>query len=149
MIGMTVGNTGFWPAVIEDEERVLKLSGFIINHTYLFLTILFTVYGQITIKWHVVKAGALPNGLTDKIAFLFHLLLNPWIISAFASAFLASMFWMAAMTKLQLSYGYPFMSLAFVLVLIASGLFFHEPITTPKIIGVMLVILGIAIGSQG
>ena len=53
------------------------------------------------------------------------------------------------MTKLQLSHAYPFMSLAFVFVLICSGLFFHEPITQPKIIGVVLVIIGLAIGSRG
>ena len=56
---------------------------------------------------------------------------------------------MAAMTKLQLSHAYPFMSLAFVLVLIFSGVFFQEPITTPKIIGIALVVAGLIVGSQG
>ncbi len=107
------------------------------------------MYGQIAIKWQVLKAGALPEALPDKAAFLFNLLLNPWIISAFAAALLASVFWMAAMTKLQLSHAYPFMSLAFVLILMASGLFFHEPITPLKIAGIMLIVLGIIVGSQG
>lgn len=119
------------------------------SYFYIFLTIMLTVYGQIAIKWQVLKAGALPEALLDKIAFLLGLLLNPWIISAFAAALLASVFWMAAMTKLQLSHAYPFMSLAFVLVLMASGLFFNEPITPLKIAGILLVILGIIVGSQG
>ena len=71
------------------------------------------------------------------------------MISAFLAALLASVTWMAAMTKLQLSHAYPFMSLAFVLVIIFSGALFNEPITPPKIIGVALVMLGLAIGSQG
>jgi len=41
------------------------------------------------------------------------------------------------------------MSLAFVLVMILSGMLFHEPITPLKLIGVAFVILGLAIGSQG
>jgi len=119
------------------------------SYAYILLTILLTVYGQIAIKWQVLKAGALPEDSAEKLAFLFQLLLNPWIISAFAAAFLASVCWMAAMTKLQLSHAYPFMGLTFVLVMLASGYFFQEPISTLKIIGVSLVIIGLIVGSQG
>jgi multidrug transporter EmrE-like cation transporter len=119
------------------------------SYFYVFLTVVLTVYGQIAIKWQVLKAGALPEALSDKISFLFQLLLNPWVISAFAAALLASVFWMAAMTKLQLSHAYPFMSLAFVLIMVASGVFFNEPITPLKIAGISLVILGLVVGSQG
>lgn len=119
------------------------------SYFYIFMTILLTVYGQIAIKWQVLKVGALPEAWPEKIAFLFHLLLNPWVISAFAAALLASVFWMAAMTKLQLSHAYPFMSLAFVLIMVASAVFFSEPITPLKIGGIALVILGLVVGSQG
>jgi len=39
--------------------------------------------------------------------------------------------------------------LTFVLVLILSGVFFDEPVTFTKIIGVSLIVIGIAVGSQG
>jgi multidrug transporter EmrE-like cation transporter len=55
---------------------------------------------------------------------------------------------MAAMTKFELSYAYPFMSLAFVLVLGLSAVFFQEAITMPKVLGLSLIILGIIIGSR-
>lgn len=119
------------------------------SYFYIFLTIALTVYGQLIIKWQVLKAGALPDPLGDKIAFLLQLLLNPWILSALFAAFLASFCWMAAMTKLQLSHAYPFMGLTFVLVLFASGVFFQEPVTTLKIVGVTLIVLGLAVASQG
>ena len=119
------------------------------SYFYIVLTILLTVYGQIAIKWQVLKAGALPEPLPEKISFMLHLLLNPWIISALLAAFLASFFWMAAMTKLQLSHAYPFMGLTFVLILLASGFFFQEPVTTLKIVGVTLIVLGLAVASQG
>lgn len=119
------------------------------SYLYISITILLTVYGQLVIKWQVLKAGAFPEDAGEKLWFLLQLLLNPWVISAFLVALLSSVTWMAAMTKLQLSHAYPFMSLAFVFVLIFSNLFFHEPITQPKIIGVLLVIIGLAIGSRG
>jgi multidrug transporter EmrE-like cation transporter len=119
------------------------------SYVYILCTILLTVYGQLAIKWQVLKAGSFPQNGMEKMWFLLNLLYNPWVVSAFLGALLASVTWMVAMTKLQLSHAYPFMSLAFVLVMIFSSLLFHEPITTPKIIGVALVILGLAIGSQG
>ena len=121
----------------------------LINHLYILLTILFTVYGQIVIKWQVQLAGALPPDNIAKLQYIIKLLLNPWVISGFAGAFLAAISWMAAMTKFDLSYAYPFMSLAFVLVLFLSAIFFKEPVTIPKSLGLGFIILGIIIGSKG
>ncbi len=119
------------------------------SYLYVMCTVLLTVYGQIVIKWQVLEAGAFPDDPAQKIWFLARLLLNPWIISGLAAALLASVTWMAAMTRLPLSHAYPFTTLAFVLVILLSAVFFHEAITPLKIAGAALVVLGIIIGSQG
>jgi multidrug transporter EmrE-like cation transporter len=119
------------------------------DYLYIFGCILFTVYGQLIVKWQVADSGALPEGLAETILFLLRLLFNPWIISGIAAGFLAMLSWMAAMARFQLSYAYPFMSLAFVLVLGLSALIFREPLTATKIIGMILIIVGVAITSRG
>ena len=119
------------------------------SYLCVFLTILLTVYGQIVIKWQVMAAGAWPTDLSAQVRFLLGLLANMWIISAFAAAFLASLAWMAAMTRLPLSHAYPFTSLSFVLILLMSAVLFHEAVSWPKVIGMGLVIAGIVVGSQG
>jgi multidrug transporter EmrE-like cation transporter len=119
------------------------------NYLYIALTIIFTVYGQVIIKWQAGLAGALPEGGGDKLLFLLRLILNPWVMSGFFVAFFASLTWMAAMTKFPLSHAYPFMSLAFVLVMFLSALFFQEPLSWPKVVGMALIVAGIGIGSQG
>ena len=116
---------------------------------YVLGSILCTVYGQIVVKWQVAKAGALPASFSERIPFLLHLVLQPWILSGIAAGFFALLCWLAAMTKFELSYAYPFMSLAFVLVLVLSALLFHEALTTAKILGVLLIIAGIIVGSRG
>lgn len=118
-------------------------------YIYILFTIILTVYGQIVIKWQVNSAGAFPGVTVDKILFILRLLLNPWVISSFLGAFLASLTWMAALTKFPLSFAYPFMSLSFVLVMVLSCIFFYEPITIPKAVGMGLIVVGIIIGSQG
>jgi multidrug transporter EmrE-like cation transporter len=119
------------------------------NYLYILLTIVFTVYGQLVIKWQVSGAGALPGDFAGKTLFLSKLLLNPWIISALLAAFLAALSWMMAMSKFDISHAYPFMSLSFILVLILGGIFFGEPVTFYKLLGLSLIIIGIVVGSQG
>lgn len=116
---------------------------------YILGTVLFTVYGQLVTKWQVTRAGSLPAELSGKLLFLFRLTLSPWIISSLAAAFLAFFCWVAAMTKFELSFAYPFMSLSFLLVTLASAMLFHEPLTLSKIAGVLLILGGIALGSRG
>lgn len=120
-----------------------------IGYLYIALTILFTVYGQLVIKWQVSQAGVLPDNIGAKIGFLLGLFLNPWIVSGFIAAFFAALCWMAAMTKFNLSHAYPFMGLSFVLVLFASGFFFGEAVTLLKVTGTALIVLGIIVASQG
>jgi multidrug transporter EmrE-like cation transporter len=121
------------------------MTGFI----YVLGSVLFTVYGQLIVKWRVGKAGVFPATFAEKISFLANLISNPWIMSGMVAGFFALVCWLAAMTKFELSYAYPFMSLAFVLVLILSVLLFHETVTIPKVLGVALVMAGIIVASRG
>ena len=126
-----------------------------INHkslsdfVYIFGVIVLTVCGQLILKWQVAKAGAFPQSFPERALFLLRLLLNPWIIGGLFAGFLAFLCWMAAMTKFELSYAYPFMSLAFVLVLLSSALLFHETVTMPKMFGILLIMAGIIIAGRG
>ena len=119
------------------------------NYLYILLTILFTVYGQLAIKWRIPKFGALPEYPFEKLRFLISLLFDPIVFSGVIAAFLASLAWMAAMTKFELSYAYPFMSLNFVAVLLLSGWLLNEPLTSHRILGVGLIILGTVIAARG
>lgn len=122
-----------------EKDTRSKMIGFV----YIGLTILFTVYGQMVIKWQVSNAGEFPPDLGDKILFILKLLLNPWIISSLAAAFIASLSWMAAMTQFELSFAYPFMSLAFVLVMLLSIMFLGEQLTWTKVAGTLIIISGL------
>jgi drug/metabolite transporter (DMT)-like permease len=119
-----------------------------VSWLFVALTVVLTVFGQIVIKWKVVEAGPFPEDFQGQALFLLRLLLDPWIISGLFAGFLAAFSWMAAMTKLPLSYAYPFTSLSFVFVLFLSGFFFNEAITWGKVIGVGFIILGIVVSVQ-
>lgn len=119
------------------------------DYFYIFATIGLTVYGQLILKWRIVHFGSFPAELSNKLKFLFSLFLDPLILSGFFAGFLASMTWMAAMTKFDLSHAYPFMSLNFVIVLLLSGWLLGEPMSLQKAIGVSLIMMGTFVVSRG
>lgn len=113
------------------------------GHLYIALTLVFTVYGQLVLKWQMKGVGPLPPAPADKLLMLLGQFANPWIVSGLAAAFLASLAWMAAMTRFDLNYAYPFMSLAFVIVMGFSVLFLGEALSPAKAAGTLMVIGGL------
>ena len=116
---------------------------------FVFCSIALTTCSQLLVKWRVSRAGSLPVELTKKVIFLTGLLLDPWIIVGIVATFFAGLTWMAAMTRLELSLAYPFVSLSFVLVFLFSAILFHETVTTPKVIGMLLIVAGIIVTARG
>ena len=110
---------------------------------YILGTLLFTVYGQIILKWRLSGLKiVLPENGMDKLVFMVKLLFDPFIFSGLLSAFVASFFWMAAMTKFEITQAYPFMSLAPAMVFVVGILFLGETFTIGKVVGLALIIIG-------
>jgi multidrug transporter EmrE-like cation transporter len=121
------------------------------SYLYILGTISFTVYGQLILKWRISKLEFnLPEGIFLKIISLFKLVFDPYIFSGFASAFIASFFWMAAISKLDLSHAYPIVvgGLAIITSIFAIILF-KESFNLYKIIGIILIVLGVYFLGKG
>jgi multidrug transporter EmrE-like cation transporter len=121
--------------------RSAKLFDFI----YIIATVLLTVYGQLVFKWRMDMKGAFPGGTLNKLQYIFWAYLDPWIISGFMAAFMASMFWSITLTKFELSFAYPFTSLSFILVFFLSIFLFKEAFNLNRLMGVLLIIGGLIV----
>lgn len=119
------------------------------SYLYIFVTICLTVYCQLIVKWRINIHGDINMGLAGKYYYFLQVFTDPFIISGVISIIVAGLCWIAAMTKFDLSYAYPFVGLTFALVLIFSAIFFHEPINLYKIAGVIMIIAGIVVSSRG
>lgn len=119
------------------------------NHAYILATIALAVYSQMIMRWRVGLAGTLPGGFAGKITFIWSVLAQPWTISAIVATFLSGCCWMLAMSKFEISYAYPWVSLNFVLVILLAMLFFNETLSPWKIVGCLFIIAGIFCVSRG
>jgi multidrug transporter EmrE-like cation transporter len=116
------------------------------KYIYILGTLIFTVYGQIILKWRLSYLKViLPEGFIEKSTFLIKLIFDPFVFSGFASALIASLFWMAAMTKFEITTAYPFMSLAPALIFIIGIVLLGETFSIGKILGLVFIIIGIIV----
>ena len=118
------------------------------GYIYILATLLLTAYGQLILKWRLNSMGDFPAGFRQQMGFLLHALTDVYILSGFVAAFLASLTWIAALTKFNLSYAYPFMSLSFIIVLLLGYFFLNEPIKLTSLAGILLIIAGLFLASR-
>ncbi|MBU4152037.1 MAG: EamA family transporter [Proteobacteria bacterium] len=86
----------------------------------------------------------------DFVGFIFHFFfLTAWGWSCIGSILLCCLFWFAALSRFELSYVAPFLSLNFMLVMILSMIFLHEAFTWNKIVGVGVITVGVMIVGSG
>ncbi len=111
------------------------------------LTILFTVCGQLLVKAGMIKVGPFVGEITLLPSYLFRSLTNLKVFSGLLLAVFAALTWMGAISKLKISFAYPFMSLAIVLVLALSGIIFGEKVPLSRWIGVAIVCVGLIVSA--
>jgi drug/metabolite transporter (DMT)-like permease len=118
------------------------------DYGYILATIAFTVYGQLILKWRLTQIGPLPGEFTAKLNKLLLLFLDPFILSGYLAAFCAALCWTLALSRFDLNYAYPFMSLSYVVVLVLAGWLLSEPLNAGRILGVALIVMGTIVVSR-
>lgn len=112
------------------------------RHYYLILVpIILIVLGQ-----SFGKIGAGYISLTDFNVWHF---LNIFTIVACACLILRGFIWLILLRRFDLAFAYPFMSIAYILILIVSYALFNEVMTIGKVAGCCLITFGVFFFSLG
>jgi multidrug transporter EmrE-like cation transporter len=115
---------------------------------FILLTVVFTVAGQILVKQGMLEVGGVSTDVGELPGFMWRSLTNIRVVLGFGSAFAASLCWLIAISRTNLSFAYPFMGLSIVLVLTLAPLFFGETVPLTRWVGVLLVCIGIWVASR-
>jgi uncharacterized membrane protein len=101
--------------------------------------VIFAAFGQVSWKMGMNQVG------TPGISSLASVLVNPFVLLGFVMYGLSTIFWLIALSKKDLSFVYPFISLTYVLVLVLSSLVLKESIGLNKLVGTLIIIFGLII----
>lgn len=116
------------------------------NYLIMLTSILLAVAGQLLMKKGMTEFGVFPA--TQLLAKIIPIFLNPWVFFGFACFGLSSLFWLVVLSRMEISFVYPMVSVAYVLVAFASIIFFKESVSLIRWIGIGVIIAGVFLISR-
>lgn len=108
----------------------------------IFTSVIIGIAGQLLMKQGVSQIGDFSEGL---INFLYHAILSPWVIAGLVGYAIGTAIWLMLLSKVEVSYAYPMLSLGYIFLLIFASLFLGEHISFIRIIGVILIVIGVVL----
>lgn len=112
-------------------------------HIYLFLSISMVAISQFLFKKGVAALSEMPandnKGIMDYVKMIF----QPHIFGGLALNGFAAVAWLLALSHLELSYVFPYLSLNYILIPIGAYFLFKEDLSTKKFIGIAIICGGI------
>ena len=99
-----------------------------------------SAFGQVLLKYAMLKHGPIKFSLHGLLSLLF----EPRLLVALTLYAAALLMWLHVLSKIPLSMAYPVLAITYVIVPLLSIFFFDERIQQSQIIGICLVLAGVA-----
>jgi drug/metabolite transporter (DMT)-like permease len=115
---------------------------------YIMISVLGGAVGQILLKKGMGSMGPLTLSLGKLGEVLWRIGTNPYVIAGLAIYVTGTVFWLVALSRVDLSYAYPFASLSYVVMLAAAWLLFKEDLSLMRLAGTAVVFLGVLLISR-
>ncbi len=116
------------------------------NFVILATSILLAVAGQLLMKRGMMMIGTF--SITQLHFKLIPMFSNPFVFFGFACFGLSSIFWLVVLSRFEISLVYPIVSVAYILVAIASVIFFKENVTLIRWLGILVIVAGVFLISR-
>jgi drug/metabolite transporter (DMT)-like permease len=115
--------------------------------------ILFTVFtnaaAQLMLKAGMTSMGSISFTADTAILRIFQIVFNPWVFAGLTTFVISMASHLYVLSKVDISFAYPFLSLAYVAVAIFAWLVFKEDLGALKIAGIALICVGTVLIAQG
>jgi len=115
---------------------------------YILISVLAGAVGQIMLKKGMSSMGPLTFAFSELGSMLWRIGTNPFVVGGLAIYVSGTLFWLMALSRVELSYAYPFASLSYVVMLVASWLLFREDISVMRVLGTVVIGLGVFLISR-
>ncbi len=115
----------------------------------IFISIFLAVVGQLLLKMGMLRVGKFSFNISTLVHQYARILLNPFVIAGLFAFFISMLIWLYVLSRMELSFAYPFVALNYVLILFGSYFLLKETITLYKMIGVVVIIIGVYLVARG
>jgi drug/metabolite transporter (DMT)-like permease len=108
-----------------------------------------TVIGEILLKLGVNAVSQRVGAFSLDPHILWATFTEWRVILGFVLVFGGALFWLGVIARVNLSFAYPLLALNYVIILIPSRLLLNETITPTKVIGALIVVVGVIVITWG
>ena len=129
-----------------SRKRVVKMN---IAITYILVSVILGAVGQLLLKQGMGSMGPLGISIDGLGGLSWKIGTNLYVVSGLFIYVLGTLFWLVALSRVELSFAYPFASLSYLVMLAASWGLFHENISLLRLIGTLVIVFGVLIISRG
>lgn len=114
----------------------------------LLITVGLNVAGQFLMKQGMSQVGVISGSFFVMAGSLTKAFLNPYVIGGVGAYGFSSIFWLILLSRVELSYAYPALSLGYVLVTIISAFLLNEAVSPMRWLSVTVICIGVILLSR-
>jgi drug/metabolite transporter (DMT)-like permease len=115
---------------------------------YILISVVGGAIGQILLKHGMNQMGPVTLSSNQFLSIIWQMGTNLYVFVGLGIYVLSVIFWLAALSRVDLSYAYPFASLSYLVMLTASWGIFDEKISLMRILGTCVVCIGVLLISR-
>jgi drug/metabolite transporter (DMT)-like permease len=117
------------------------------NFLLILVTVIINTSGQLVMKSGMNKVGAI--SIRDNLfRGLWSAVTNLHVILGFTFYVVSAALWLVILSKVQLSWAFPMLSLSYVLVVLLSRVLLQETLSAQKLLGTIVIVIGVALVSR-
>lgn len=104
--------------------------------------------GQVSMKKGMSSLESISLELSTFLTAAVQMISSPFVVLGIFLYALSTIFWLALLSRWDLSYAYPMISISYILVLLFSWMFFQERFGLLRVFGVLLICTGVFLVSR-
>lgn len=116
---------------------------------FILFTVMTNAAAQLMLKYGMITLGPISFSADTLIQRMFQIVFNPWVFAGLVMFVISMASHLYVLSKVDISFAFPFLSLAYVAVAVFAWLVFKEDLGGWKIAGIALICLGTIFIAQG
>ena len=109
-------------------------------------SVLLNAVAQLLIRKGMLCIGAV--GVTNFIQNIWAMATNLWLWGAMASYAVSILMWMSVLSKVEVSFAYPFLSIGYIFAAVFGYMLFNEDLSMVRILGIIVICIGVILISR-
>ena len=105
-------------------------------------------FAQLFIRKGMLKIGEISFNFEQIVKMVLAVFTNIYLLAGMFSYGISIILWMVVLSKVNVSLAYPFLSIGYIITTVLAYLFFNEPITFQKVLGIIIICIGVFILTQ-